>query len=81
MPSEETHNDLKDLSSKTVVAPAKFDEICNLLRADGYKIPRGASKRAQDSYIGLSSEALERIKELIGAHHEENLNDTGAMFQ
>jgi len=80
MPSEETHTGA-DLKSKTVVEPAKFDEICNLLRADGYKIPRGAAKRAQDSYIGLSSDALERIKELIGAHHEENLNDTGAMFQ
>jgi hypothetical protein len=81
MPSEETHKDLKSFESKSVIEPAKFDEICNLLRADGYKIPRGASKRAQGSYIGLSSEALERIKELIGASHEENLNDTGAMFQ
>lgn len=81
MPSEETHNDLKDLTSKSIVEPAKFDELCALLRADGYKIPRGSAKRAQESYIGLSSEALERIKELIGAHHEENLSDTGAMFQ
>ena len=83
MPSEEAINDVKDfmINDKAPIIPAKFEEVCALLRKDGYKIPRGAAKRAQDSYIGLSSEALERIKELIGSQQDDIIDNTGGMFQ
>lgn len=94
MPSEEAVEGLsvedmsygalgKITSSKKIspVQPAKFKEMCDMLRKDGFKIPPYSAKRAQDSYIGLSSEALERIKELIGATNEITKTDTGAMFQ
>jgi hypothetical protein len=51
------------------------------LRKDGYNIPRDAAKRAQESYIGLTSEALEAIKELLGSHETTMKDNTGAMYQ
>lgn len=79
MPSEEAKPDAGRAS--TSVEPAQFKEICSLLRKDGYNIPRDAAKRAQESYIGLTSEALEAIKELLGSHETTMKDNTGAMYQ
>lgn len=78
MPPEQAQTDGGESS---VMIPAKFREMCDLLRKDGYKIPRGTYNRAQKIYTEFTSEALERVKELIGATHEKTSNDTGAMFQ
>jgi hypothetical protein len=64
------------------ILPAKFKEMCDMLRKDGFAIPPYSAKRAQDTYTELTSEALEAIKELIGAKIEESkISNAGVMFQ
>lgn len=70
------HND-----ERVEIEPACFDEMVKLLRKDGFKIPRGAAKKAQGIYTGLTTEAIERIKELLGAQQQETVSNTGAMYQ
>tara|TARA_R100000231_G_scaffold34814_2_gene30762 strand:+ start:7266 stop:8075 length:810 start_codon:yes stop_codon:yes gene_type:complete len=78
MPPEKTDSYLSD---KISVEPALFKEMTDLLRKDGYKIPRGAANRAQKLYSEFTTEALERVKELVGATQDNQIVDTGAMFQ
>lgn len=63
------------------IEEAEFESIVRLLRKDGFKIPRGAAQKAQGIYTGLTTEALERIKELLGAQQQDSLSNTGAMYQ
>lgn len=78
MPPEKTDSYINDTIQ---VEPALFKEMTDILRKDGYKIPRGVAKRAQKLYSEFTSEALERVKELVGATQENQIADTGAMFQ
>jgi len=72
----------RNIDKNVEIEPACFDEMVKLLRKDGYKIPRGASQKAQGIYTGLTTEALERIKELLGAQQQETVSsNTGAMYQ
>lgn len=83
MPPERTNHFVEHYPNKKKpqFEPAHFKEMCDMLRKDGYKIPRGSANRAQKLYSEFTSEALERVKELVGATQESHIADTGAMFQ
>ena len=60
--------------------PAHFNDMCKLLRENGFSIPEGIENDAQESYMGITSEALERVQELMGSHPKKE-SDMGGMFQ
>lgn len=63
------------------MCPADFKGMCELLRLNGFTIPEETEKSAQDSYIGITSEALERVQELMGSLPTKEENHNGGMFQ
>lgn len=83
MPPEKTNDFTEHFPNSAIpsIEPALFKEMTDILRKDGYKIPRGAANRAQKLYSDFTTEALERVKELVGATQERQIADTGAMFQ
>lgn len=76
MPSESVKPS-KSLS----MSPADFKGMCELLRENGFSIPENTEESAQDSYIGITSEALERVKELMGSQIVKDESHNGGMFQ
>ena len=78
MPSEETNNEKGGIEVK----PALFDEMVKLLREHGFDLPEGVAKEAQDTYIGMSSEAMMRIQELMSqVEFDDGNKSVGGMYQ
>jgi len=63
------------------IDPADFETMCDLLRESGFSIPQETAKMAEDSYNGISSEAIERVKELMGSHEKTIDRGSGGMYQ
>lgn len=77
MPAESVEGDKK----KPTMKPARFKEMCALLREHGFSIHENAGSDAQESYIGITSEALERVQELMGSQPRREESHNGGMFQ
>lgn len=76
MPSEKMQEGT-DLS----MLPAHFAEMCKMLRDEGFTIPEGTETEAQSSYIGVASEAIQRVVELMGTTQKKEKEDDRGMFQ
>ena len=65
------------------IEPADFHNMCDLLREHGFSIPQDTAEEAQKVYMGMASEALQRINELVDVAQLQNEKEryTGGMFQ
>ena len=77
MPSEETTGK----GNRIKIKPALFAEMTKLLRENGFDIPEGIAEDAQDTYIGMSSQAMMRIKELVNQVEFDDNGPSGGMYQ
>lgn len=76
-------NEQPSNSESFPIEPADFTHMCDLLREHGFSIPEGTALDAQGVYMGMASEALERINDLVNTAEIEKRKDrySGGMFQ
>lgn len=79
MPAESTSS--SSTEARPVLTPALFPEITDLLRSKGFDIPEEAEAEAKVLYEDAVEEAMERIREIMGAMPVKEKNEgVGGMF-
>jgi len=76
-------NEQPSNSDSFPIEPADFQNMCDLLREHGFSILHGTADDAQSVYMGMASEALERINDLVDSAELEKRKQrySGGMFQ